>query len=384
MKTLFQILVLLFSLLPLSIAIANEDITGNWQGELVVDSETEITLQFTISQDADGAYAAILNSPDQGGIKNVNASSVTYSSDVLKIDVAELSGFYEGTVKNRSMEGSWKQEGTSFPLNMTPYQKRIITQEDIDAAIAAANAFVELTDTDQRGDAYALMTKDIKRMITEEQFGEGQEMIRAQFGKPKFRNILSSAYTDEMMGEKGGDHVEIVFETTFDKQEEPMVERIIMTDENGEWKVGTHLFSPMEMYREMQAQEAGGKGPAGPGDLMAAISSAEEVPMDQTEIDAALAAAQQFFETNNLPPQMGEVESRKMTSAKGVHIKDMPNQPEGDYIKLEFETRFKENENAQPETVLLNNHNGNWMVIADFFGSPIGGGGNRGRAEFTD
>jgi len=385
MKPLSKILVLLFSLLPSFMAIANEDITGTWQGKLVVDSETEITLQFIISQDANGSYAAILNSPNQGAIKNVNASSVTYSADVLKLDVAELSGSYVGIVKNRLMEGAWTQEGTSFPLNMAPYEKRIITQEDIDAAIATANAFVALMDKDQRTDAYTFMGRDLKRMTSEEQFVEGFNVIRNQFGKVKFRNKLSSEYTDEMMGVKGGDHVEIVFETTFDKQEEPLIERVIMSDEDGEWKVTTHLFTPKEMYQEMQAQKVGGKEAGDRVDIMAIISSAEEVPIDQTEIDAALAAAHQFFENSNLPsPPMGEVESRKAKSVKGVHIEDLPNQPNGNYIKIVFETCFKENETAQFETVLLNNHNGNWTVTADLFGSPIGRGGNGDGAEFTD
>lgn len=55
-----------------------------------------------------------------------------------------------------------------------------------------------------------------------------------------------------------GDYVEIVFEVTFVKNQtkETLIERIIMTDENSEWKVSTFSFMSMEEYSQMQAQKA--------------------------------------------------------------------------------------------------------------------------------
>lgn len=96
MKTFRKVLILFFAALPLNIAIANDDITGLWQGMLVIGPDTELVIQFNIGQDASGSYTAVLNTPDGGTIENVKADSVDFNAGNLKISVAELSESYEG------------------------------------------------------------------------------------------------------------------------------------------------------------------------------------------------------------------------------------------------------------------------------------------------
>jgi hypothetical protein len=130
MKALLKNLSLLLFLLPLNIAMANEDISGTWQGKLVPAPGMELTIQFVISRNPDGFYSVVLNSPEEGGIKNIEANDVLYEAGALKLDVAELSGSYEGIVSNGSIEGEWKQQGTSMPLNLSPYAKPSLSEED--------------------------------------------------------------------------------------------------------------------------------------------------------------------------------------------------------------------------------------------------------------
>ena len=117
MKKLIAVAVILFSVLFINNAIAAENITGTWQGTLAAAPGSELTIQFVITQNADGSYSVVLNSPDQGAIKDIKASSVSYNSGTLKLDVTDLSGSYEGVLKDDKFEGNWKQEGTSIPLN---------------------------------------------------------------------------------------------------------------------------------------------------------------------------------------------------------------------------------------------------------------------------
>ena len=132
MKTFMKILILFFAALPLNIAIANDDIAGLWQGTLVIGPDTELVIQFNISQDASGSYTAVLNTPDGGTVENVKADSVDFNAGNLKISVAELSGSYEGIFKEGKINGEWKQEGTSFPLSLKPYEKPTLSKEDMD------------------------------------------------------------------------------------------------------------------------------------------------------------------------------------------------------------------------------------------------------------
>ncbi|MFC1493998.1 hypothetical protein ACFL6W_01850 [Thermodesulfobacteriota bacterium] len=132
MKKLIMILVLLFSVSMINSAAASENITGTWQGKLEPAPGSELVIQFVISENDDGSLSIVLNSPDQGAIKNIKAGSVVYDSGKLTMDVTELSGAYEGVLKDGKIEGNWKQEGTLIPLNMTPYEKPVLTKEDID------------------------------------------------------------------------------------------------------------------------------------------------------------------------------------------------------------------------------------------------------------
>lgn len=148
MQNFFKLLLLLIMILQTNNSLAAERtldfwrgrITGTWQGSMLMAPENEVTIQFIISKGEDSSYTVILNSPDHDAIKNVKANSVKYTSNpkdnigVLKIDVAELKSSYEGVVKDHRIKGNWKQEGTSFPLNMAP-------QKDIYEADATAHTF---------------------------------------------------------------------------------------------------------------------------------------------------------------------------------------------------------------------------------------------------
>jgi len=139
MKHIITLFGFLFTVLQLTTVLAAEGITGTWQGKLVTAPGAEMTIQFIITQDAKGSYSVVLNSPDEGGVKNVKANSVAYASGVLKLDVAELSGSYEGTFKDGKIDGKWKQEGTSFPLVLSPYVKPTLSQKDMDKLLGSWN-----------------------------------------------------------------------------------------------------------------------------------------------------------------------------------------------------------------------------------------------------
>ena len=134
MKALLKILVVAVALLINSV-MAQEDITGTWQGVLALGSDSKLTVQFILKKQADGSWSAIVNSPDMGGIKNVKADSASFDGSNLKIDVASLSGGYAGVLKDGAFEGKWSQAGSSMPLQLKPYTKPVMSQKDIDTLL---------------------------------------------------------------------------------------------------------------------------------------------------------------------------------------------------------------------------------------------------------
>jgi hypothetical protein len=130
MKHYLRILILL-SALAGGQAFAQE-LAGTWQGKLAIDANTSLTIQFIFEKKPDGSYSATLNSPDNGAIKNVAASAVTWKAGALSLQVPSLSGAYAGTLKDGKLDGKWTQQGSALPLALVPYQKPVLAKADMD------------------------------------------------------------------------------------------------------------------------------------------------------------------------------------------------------------------------------------------------------------
>lgn len=111
---------------------AQQDISGTWAGELAVAPDTELEIHFVLTRTADGAYTAIVTSPDPDGVKDVPASAAHFEGGRLSLTVDALSGAYEGTLADGAITGEWRQQGTSMPLVLAPFEPAVLSQEDID------------------------------------------------------------------------------------------------------------------------------------------------------------------------------------------------------------------------------------------------------------
>lgn len=134
MKTFFYspLLSLMLWAALVSPAAAQTNLAGTWQGRLEAAPGTTITIHFVIAAKTGGGYTAIVTSPDSGAIKNVPATSVTFTDSKLTIDVPALSGGYAGTLRNGVLEGEWSQAGAKLPLSLKPYEKAALTKAEID------------------------------------------------------------------------------------------------------------------------------------------------------------------------------------------------------------------------------------------------------------
>ncbi len=111
---------LMFNLLFCHSAIAQmTGPTGIWQGTLDAGGGQKLTLQFTFSKQPNGSYTAMLNSPDNAGIKNIPANVVSYKDRKLTLKVDSLSGSYSGTVGKGTISGEWRQQSKTMPLVLT-------------------------------------------------------------------------------------------------------------------------------------------------------------------------------------------------------------------------------------------------------------------------
>jgi len=114
---------------------AAPELAGVWQGKLPIDATTSLTIQFTFAKDAKGGYTAVLDSPDNGAIKNTPATGVTWDGSNVKLQVASLSGSYAGALKDGKISGQWTQPGSALPLVLTPYSKPVMSKAAMDALV---------------------------------------------------------------------------------------------------------------------------------------------------------------------------------------------------------------------------------------------------------
>lgn len=91
-------------------------LAGIWQGVLKFPG-AELQLVFRISQNPDGTWMALLDSPDQGA-KDIPTSKVVVENDRLLIESKAVAGAFEGKIKADFSEiaGQWKQAGLDIPL----------------------------------------------------------------------------------------------------------------------------------------------------------------------------------------------------------------------------------------------------------------------------
>lgn len=116
-------LILVFNLMLLSQSgtaqnIDKKSITGSWLGKLSV-SAIELRIVFNLSVVGKDSLVATLDSPDQG-VKNIKLGPVTLKEETIKISAGAMLAEYNGTIKSdTTIEGTWKQAGTTYNLNLT-------------------------------------------------------------------------------------------------------------------------------------------------------------------------------------------------------------------------------------------------------------------------
>lgn len=106
---------LLFSFL-ISIPLHSQVVTGDWHGVLDVRG-FKLRLVFHINQ-TDTGYTATMDSPDQGA-NGIPVTSTSFDDPQLRIEATNIGATYEGQLNGDRIEGTFRQAGQEFPLNLS-------------------------------------------------------------------------------------------------------------------------------------------------------------------------------------------------------------------------------------------------------------------------
>lgn len=202
MKTLLQLLVwmLVAAVGGAYGAAPTSDLVGQWRGSLPVDAKTNLTIQLDIARRPDNSYAVVLDSPENGAIKNTPASKVTFSAGKLQFEVPALSGSYSGELKNGVLAGEWKQSTGTLPLSFSPYKPPQLSKAAIDTLKGTWVGPVELpaglkltTVLTFRVDDKGVLTGTVR---SPDQGGGEAPMTSIEFGDNRFKARVPVAAAD--------------------------------------------------------------------------------------------------------------------------------------------------------------------------------------------
>jgi len=114
MKTLMSAIVLALVIIAPAYA---QPVDGDWYGALDVGGGQQLRLALHLTPDGKGGFTGSLDSLDQGA-KGISVTAGTVVNSVLKFEVPQIGGSYEGKIDagGKSVDGTWSQAGNSLPL----------------------------------------------------------------------------------------------------------------------------------------------------------------------------------------------------------------------------------------------------------------------------
>ena len=110
-----RIIILAVSL-SLAVSVFSQDIKGSWIG-ILNTGLLKLRIVLNISE-KEGGYSATMDSPDQGAT-GIPVSAVNFENAKLTFSIATANIEYEGIMQSDSIVGTFKQNGMTFPLNLS-------------------------------------------------------------------------------------------------------------------------------------------------------------------------------------------------------------------------------------------------------------------------
>jgi hypothetical protein len=121
--SLFSVLMMISLSLSAQNASVRKNVTGSWLGKLSADGK-DLRVVFNLKLAGKDSLIFTLDSPDQGA-KDIPGGQVSLDKNKLVLQAPSINGEYSGIVTSDStMEGTWIQNGGSFPLNLKKQGKQ--------------------------------------------------------------------------------------------------------------------------------------------------------------------------------------------------------------------------------------------------------------------
>lgn len=106
--------------------------TGVWQSDFNTDAGQKLSLQIVVNKLAGGGYGVTVYYMEQGAVKNLTATSVSFADGKLAFTVKDLGGSYAGTLENKTITGEWRQGANAVTMVLTPFKRSAHGGRDVE------------------------------------------------------------------------------------------------------------------------------------------------------------------------------------------------------------------------------------------------------------
>ena len=110
------------------------------------------------------------------------------------------------------------------------------------AALAAAEAWLELVDNEKYGESWEQAAQYFQGAVSKEQWLSSMQSVRNPLGQKLSRNLKSQSYHRSLPGAPDGEYVVIQFNTSFDRKATAVETVTPLKDPDGKWRVSGYYI----------------------------------------------------------------------------------------------------------------------------------------------
>lgn len=109
------------------------------------------------------------------------------------------------------------------------------------AAVAAADAWLQVVDAGEYGRSWGEAAAAFKRAVSKADWERAVKGVRAPLGKLVSRKVVSRTYTESLPGAPDGQYVVVQYETSFANKRRAIETATPMLEADGQWRVSGYF-----------------------------------------------------------------------------------------------------------------------------------------------